>query len=154
MGCQSIKVEIEPVTGEERKAAGSQDLSESVDELMGHGLCSGAELKHGKNLGEGINGQPEPEHLCGVAQSDAQFVQLQVWEAEVEKGTLVQGACVLASPRQPGSDRGLPVAEDPFSRGRVQPSASAESTIATCCEGVFRRYKGVWRRALNVVRQA
>src|SRR5712692_515407 len=31
------------------------------------------------------------------------------------------------------------------------PSARAASTIATCWEGVFSRYKGVSRRALNVV---
>ena len=34
------------------------------------------------------------------------------------------------------------------------PSASAVSTMAICCEGVFTRYKGVLRRALKVVRQA
>lgn len=34
------------------------------------------------------------------------------------------------------------------------PSASAESTTAIWCEGVFRRYNGVSRRALNVVWQA
>ena len=33
------------------------------------------------------------------------------------------------------------------------PSASADSTTATCWEGVFRRYKGVLRLEVNVVRQ-
>ncbi len=33
-------------------------------------------------------------------------------------------------------------------------AASAEITMAICCEGVFKRYKGVLRRALKVVRQA
>jgi hypothetical protein len=37
---------------------------------------------------------------------------------------------------------------------RSCPSARAESTTATWCEGVFNRYNGVSRRALYVVRQA
>jgi hypothetical protein len=43
---------------------------------MGHVLCAGAELKHGKNLREGINGQPEPQHLLRAAQLGSQFIQL------------------------------------------------------------------------------
>jgi len=43
VGRERIKVELASVTGEERETAGSQDLSESVDELMCHGLCSGTE---------------------------------------------------------------------------------------------------------------
>ena len=103
MGREGIKVEVESVTGEERETAGRQDLSESVDKLMCHGLCSGTELKHWKNLGEGIDGQPEPEHLFGTAQSGAQFVQLEVREPEVAKETSVQGLSMLASPRQKGA---------------------------------------------------
>jgi len=40
---------------------------------MGHVLRAGAELKHRKNLDDGINGQLQPEHLLGVAQPGAQF---------------------------------------------------------------------------------
>jgi hypothetical protein len=76
MSSQGIEVEIEPVTGEEREATRSQALSERMDEYMRHGLCSGAKLKHRKNLGEGIDGQPEPEYLFGAAEPRAQFVQL------------------------------------------------------------------------------
>jgi hypothetical protein len=83
VGRQCIKVEIEAVTGEERETAGSQDLSESVDELMGHGLCSGTELKHGQNFGARIDGQPQLKHLGGAAQPGSQFAQLQMWELEV-----------------------------------------------------------------------
>ena len=67
----------------------------------------------------------------------------------------MQELSVLACAREPPRDRGLTGAEDP--RGREigsSPSASAESTMATCCEGVFRRYNGVSRRALNVVRHS
>jgi hypothetical protein len=37
-----------------------------VDHPLGHVLCAGTELKHRKNLGEGINGQPEPKNLVGA----------------------------------------------------------------------------------------
>src|SRR5215470_11534147 len=67
VGRERIKVEIEPVTGKERQAARGQALSESVDEDMRHVLRAGTELKHRKNLGERIDGQPEPKHLCGAA---------------------------------------------------------------------------------------
>src|SRR5215831_17249770 len=68
MGCESIEIQIEAITGEDRQAARNQDLSERVDELVCHVLCAGTELKHGKNLGAGINGQPEPQHLRMAAE--------------------------------------------------------------------------------------
>ncbi len=67
VGRERIKIQIEPVTGKERKAARSQESLERVDEPMRHGLRAGTELQHGKHLGEGINGQPEPEDLSGAA---------------------------------------------------------------------------------------
>jgi len=82
---------------------GGQDLSQRVDEPMGHGLCAGAELKHRNNLGEGINRQPQPEHLFVAPKSGAQFVQLEVRKLKSAKETLVQGLSMLASTRQKGS---------------------------------------------------
>jgi hypothetical protein len=64
---EGIEVEIESVTGKEREAARGQALSERVDEQMRHVLRSRTELKHRKNLRQGINGQPEPQHLCSAA---------------------------------------------------------------------------------------
>ena len=61
---------------------------------MGLGLGAGAELKHRKNLGEWIDGQPEPESLIGAAEPGAQFVQLQVREVKIGEEALVQGLCV------------------------------------------------------------
>ena len=106
VGGEGIEVEIEAITGEVRKAAWGQDLSERVNEHMCHGLCAGAELKYRKNFGEGIDRQPEPEHLCGTAQPGSQFVQLQMRELEVAEIALVQGLRMLASARQPGGDGG------------------------------------------------
>jgi hypothetical protein len=54
-------------------------------------------MEHRKKLREGINGQPEPEHLLVAAQPGAQLVQLEVWELEVAERVLVQGLCMLES---------------------------------------------------------
>ena len=56
---------------------------------MRHVLGAGAELKHRKNLGAGIDGQPEPEDLFGAAEPGAEFVQLQVREVEMAEEALV-----------------------------------------------------------------
>ncbi len=76
-------------------------------------LCAGAKVQHRKNLGAGIESQPQPEHLCGAAQPRAQFVQLEVWEPEMAEGALVQSLCVLTSTSQPPRDGGLAKSEDP-----------------------------------------
>ena len=52
---------------------------------------------------EGVDGQPEPEHVLGVAQTGAEFVQLQVRKVEMTEGALVQDLCVFASASQKGS---------------------------------------------------
>jgi len=72
-----------------------------------------------KNFRERVNGQPEPEHLCGAAEPCAQFFQLQVCKVEMEEGAFVQDLRMFASTSQPGDDGGLSVAEDTFGSGRV-----------------------------------
>ena len=73
---------------------------------MGHVLDAGTQLEHAQKLGAGIIRQPEPLHLCMVAQPRAQFVQLQVREPQLAEGPLMQGLCVFPSTSQPGGDRG------------------------------------------------
>src|SRR5579863_205363 len=107
MGCQRIEVRIEPITGEEWNAARCQELSQRMDDSMGHVLCTGAELKHWQNLGARVDRQPKPLHLRMAAQPRAQFVQLQVREPQMAEETLVQGLCVFPGASQPGGDRGL-----------------------------------------------
>ena len=41
---------------------------------MSHVLGAGTELKYRQNLGERIDGQPQPVHLRGTAQPGAQLV--------------------------------------------------------------------------------
>jgi hypothetical protein len=131
VGRESIKVEIQTITRKEWEAARSHSLSQIVDEQMGHVLGARAELKHGKDLGEGIDGQPQPEHLSGAAQPGAQFVQLQVWEVQMAEEALVQGVRVLASTRQPGGNSRLSVALRRVRRQKHQAlREAAESTMA------------------------
>jgi hypothetical protein len=68
-----------------------------VDEQVRHVLRARAEMKHGKNLREGINGQPE--RLCGAAHQAAQFVQLKVRDLEIAEGAFMQDLRMLASAR-------------------------------------------------------
>jgi hypothetical protein len=84
-------------------------------------LCARTKIEHGNKLRAGVNGQPEPEHVCRAAQPGAQFIQLEVREPEMAKGALVEGLSVLASTGQPGGDGGVSKAEDPLGSGRVQP---------------------------------
>ena len=129
-------------------------MSQGVDEQMCHVLGAGTQLKNGKNLSAGVDGEPEPQHLCGAAEPRAQLVQLQVRKVEVTEAVLVQRLCMFASTSQPGGDGGLAVAEDPLGGGWVEPFSEAESTMAIWCVGVFRRYRAVLRLEVKVVRQA
>ena len=94
----SDKVEIEPITGEEREATGSQDLSQGVDHPMSHVLGAGTELKHRQNLGARVDRHPQPEHVLRAAQPGSQFIQLEVREPEMGEEAHVQGVCVHGLP--------------------------------------------------------
>jgi hypothetical protein len=142
VGREGIEVEIEPVTGKEWKTARGQALSKQVNEDMRHVLRAGAELKHRQNLGEGINGQPEPQDLLRAAQPGAEFIQLQMREPEVAEGALVQGLSVLPSAGQPGDDGCLTVAEDPFGSRRVQPFGQCRQDHGDLLRGSFQMIQG------------
>ena len=101
---------------------------------------------------EGVDDQSQPEHVLGVAQPCAQFFQLQVRKVEMAEGALVQDLCVFASASQLGGD--MVSCRYPKTRSAAEassPQARAESTRAIWWEGVFSRYSGVCRRAVNVV---
>ena len=70
---------------------------------MRHGLCSGSELKHRKNLRARIDGQPKPEHLGGAAQPGSQFIQLKMREVEMAEEAFVQGLCMFPRASEKGS---------------------------------------------------
>ena len=142
MSRQSIKVEIEPITGEEREAIGSQDLSQGVDHPMSHVLGAGTELKHRQNLGARVDRHPQPEHVLRAAQPGSQFIQLEVREVQMGEEAHVQGVRVLASTRQPGGDGRLSKAEDPRSCGRVEPFGQRREHHGDLVRGSFQSIQG------------
>ena len=105
---------------------------------MGHVLCSGAELKHGKNLREGINGQPEPQHLLRAAQLGSQFIQLEVRKVEVAEAVLVQGLCMFPCASQPRGDGGLSVTEDTLGSRKIQPFGQRRQNHGDLLGGSFQ----------------
>jgi hypothetical protein len=124
------------------KQKGGQALSERVDEDMRHVLRAGAELKHGKNLRQGINGQPQPKDPFGAAQPGSQFIQLEMREPETGEEALVQGLCMLSSASEPGSDGGLTVAEHALSCGRIQPFGQRREHHGDLVRGSFQAVQG------------
>jgi hypothetical protein len=117
---------------------GGQALSQRVDEPMGHVLRAGAKLKHRKNLGAGIDRQPQPQHLCGAAQPGSKFVQLQVREVQVAEAALMEELSVPARTGEPGRDRGLSVAKNPFSRPRIEPFGQCRQDHGDLLRGSFQ----------------
>ena len=142
MGRQRIEIHIQAVTGKEREATRGEHLSQGVNKRMGHVLRAGTELKDGEKLGARINCQPQPEHPCRAAEPCTNFVQLQVWDVQVAEGALVQGLRVLASTGQPGADGGLPVAEDPFGGGSIQPFGECREHYGDLLRGSFQPVEG------------
>ena len=83
-------------------------------------LGAGTQMQHGHNLGARIDGQPQPEDLCGAAEPGSNFVQLQVRDVQVAEAVLMEDFCVPACTREPPRNRGLLKAENPHSRRRIQ----------------------------------
>ena len=86
----------------------------------------------GRIAREGIDGQPEPEHVCGAAQPGAQFVQLEVRESEMARWERSCKVCAYSPARvRKARYRGLPIAEDTLCGGSIQPFGQREiRTIA------------------------
>jgi len=87
---------------------------------MRRDLRAGTQMEDRNDLCKGVDGQPEPQHLLGAAQSRPQFVQLEVGKLEMTEKVLVKALSVLPSAGEPGGDRRLTVAEDSLGRGSIQ----------------------------------
>jgi hypothetical protein len=98
---------------------GGQERSPGMDDPMCHVLRAGTQMEDSNDLGKGVDGQPEPQHVLRAAQPGAQFIQVEMWEPQMAEETLVQGLSVRARAGQPGGNGGLPVAEDPQGLGKV-----------------------------------
>jgi hypothetical protein len=143
MSRQRIEVEIEPVTGEEREAARSQELSQGVDEHMRRVLRAGAEIEHGQKLGAGVDGQPQkdaPGNRCAAV--FAVHPTARAGAGGCEMRVLVQELRVLPSAGQPRGDGRLPVAEDPFRSRRIQPFGQRREHHCDLVRGGFQTIQG------------
>ena len=109
---------------------------------MGHVLCAGTQMEHGKKLCARVDGQPESQHMFVAAQPGAQFIQLEVREPEIAEEALVQDLCVLTSTSHPGGDGGLPVAEDTLGSGRVQSFGKRRQHHSDLVRGGFQTVQG------------
>jgi hypothetical protein len=106
-------------------------------------LCAGTKLKHGKNLGAGINGQPEPQHLRMAAEPGAQFVQLQARELEMARWERSCRVCACSPARdRKAGDGGLSVAEDPFGSRKIQPFGQRREHHCDLVRGGFQTVQG------------
>ena len=81
---------------------GGQEVLQGVNNHVRCILCARAEVKHRNNLGERIDGQPQPEDLFGATQPGSSFVQLEIRKLEMTEEALVQGLRVRARTRQKG----------------------------------------------------
>ncbi len=117
-------------------------------------LRAWTELEHRQNLGARVDRHPQPEHVVRAAQPGSQFIQLEVREVQMGEVAHVQGVCVLASTRQPGGDGRLSKAEDPRSRGRVQPFGQRGEHHGDLLRGSFQSIHGRIAPGVKVVRQA
>jgi hypothetical protein len=82
---------------------GGQLLPQRVDEELGHVLGAGTQREDGNALAQWINGHPEPEHLCGTAQSSAELIQLDMGEHQLAERAFVQALRVRSRPHEKGS---------------------------------------------------
>lgn len=77
-------------------------------------------------------------HLSGAAEPGAQFVQLEVRDMQVAEGMLMEELSVLACASEPLDDGHLPIAEDAFSRGRIQPFSQGGEHHGDLVRGGFQ----------------
>jgi hypothetical protein len=125
-----------------------------VDHGMGGSLGSRAQVQHRDDLGQRIEGQPEPQGVRPIAEPTPQFVKLELREMEPSEEAVVQRRAVRAGPRQPGGDGRVAMAEHPHGSRHTQPFRQPVSTSVTRCDAVLSWYSGVSWRALKVVRHA
>jgi hypothetical protein len=119
-------------------------VSQAMDDSMRCVLGAGAKMEDGKNLRTGVDDQPEPQHVLRAAQPCAQFVQLQMREPEMGEEAFVQDLCMFPSASEPGGDGGLSKAEDPLSRGRIQPFGQPRRAPWRSAERKFSDGTGQW----------
>ena len=150
MSRERIEVQIEAITGEERETVGSQSCRREWMSRCAACWVRGPRWSTGR-IGARINGQP---------QKDAPVWNCAAWcefrlTAGAE-GALMEELSVPACASEPVGDGGLTVTLRPARQRKhltLRPARDPHHGDPAR-EGVCKRYKGVWRRAVKVLRQA
>jgi hypothetical protein len=148
-----IEVEIEPVTGKEREAKRRPgSVAESEEPCAPCVACVGRAQAPEESSCRDQWPARAPVRRCAAGC----VVRPAGGEGAGDGRRSARAGCVRA--HQHGTERLVIVAcRKPKTRrasDESSPSASAESTMAIWCDGVFKRYKGVLRLEVNVLRQA
>jgi hypothetical protein len=118
---QSVEVVVEAITGEDRDAAEGQSLTEVMDDRICSILGARSQMEGGNQFGDGIDGQPEPQHLHPPAEPGTDLVQLQMRQPKAAAEVVVHRCAVLPGARQPGHKGALAMAEHAHSGGHREP---------------------------------
>ncbi len=100
-------------------------------------------MEDGQNLRARIDGQPQPQHVCGAAQPGAELIQLDMRDYHLAEGALVQALRVRSRPHEPGRDGGMPDAKDALGRRHIQPFGQStqhqRDVRGRCFQAIQRR---------------
>jgi hypothetical protein len=94
-------------------------------------------MQHHHDLGELLEGQPEPHRVGPSAEPTPQFVQLDVREVQPLSDALVQRRAVRARVHHPSRDRGMAMAEHAHGRGHAQPFGQRRQYFGNAVGGGF-----------------
>src|SRR5262249_55983620 len=117
---QRIEIGIETIAREQRQTPRSQVLAQTMDQQVGHFVRTWSKLDLRNTLGEGIQSDPQPQHLRVAAQAGAYFVHLHVRDLHLAEGALLQGLRVRSSPQEPPRDGRMPKSKHPFASRHIQ----------------------------------
>ena len=98
----------------------------------------GPSSRTGRIARERIDGQPQPEYLCGAAQPGSNFVQLEVRDVEVAEAALMEGLSMLAGASEPDGNGRLSVPKDPLGGRSIQPFSRGREHYGDLLRGSFQ----------------
>ncbi len=106
MGSDGIEIAAQAVGGEGRNAIFLQTKFQVMGQ--GHGILvlAKAEMKRGQDLGERVDGEPQP-HAADLADSAEELIHLDEGQEQVMEEALMQVRAVVTSSFQPAGDGGL-----------------------------------------------
>ncbi len=111
---------------------------------QGHGILvlAKAEMKRGQDLGNRVNGEPQP-HAADLADSAEEFIHLDEGQEQVMEEALMQARAVIAGTFQPAGDSSLSMAGAAHEDGNIttfsQEHQDQDDPLFSNLEAVERR---------------